>query len=153
MADKMSAMAAVRAGYAAGVQPLGITRTFDENARPPVRTSDIVVSATQIKSSGTGAVTLATCPDGENWRVDFLSVFNTTAGSSTISIYLVPNGVSPGNTTNRVIAASVATLGTRRCTEAEGYQLLPGERLVAACTADNDFIAFARLTRITQGAT
>lgn len=153
MADKMSALAAVQAGYAAGVQPLGIARTFDENARSPIRTSDIVVSATLIKSSATGAVTLAECPDGENWRIEFLSVFNTTGGASTISIYLVPDGTSPGNTTNRVIAASVATLGSRRCTEAEGYQLLPGERLVAACSADNDFTAFARLTRITQGAT
>ena len=153
MADKMSALAAVRAGYVAGVQPLGIARTFDENARPPVRTSDIVVSATLVKTAATGAVTLATAPSGENWRVEYLAFRNTTAGASTLTVYLVPSGGVPSTAGNAVFVGSIAAGATKILSEAVGYQLAAGERVMCICTADDDFIAFGRLTRITQGAT
>ena len=153
MADKMSAMAAVRAGYVASARPLGVARTFDENARGPVRTSDIVISATQIKSAATGTVTLATVPTGENWRIEYLAVRNVTAGSSAISIYLVPAGGSILLASNGIFTGSVAAGATKLVTEAIGYQLAAGEVLAMNCSADNNFIAFGRLRRITQGET
>lgn len=151
--DKMSATATVRAGYSSGIQPLGISRTFDENARAPIRSSDIVISATQLKSGGTGAVTLATVPAGENWRIEFLSARNVAAGASTVGIYLVPSGGSVSTTMNAVYLQSLAAGASLRVTAAEGYQLAAGEVLAGTCTADNDVIIFGRLTRITQGAT
>lgn len=149
----MGPYAAVSAGYAAGNKPLGIARTFDENARPPVRTSDITISATQAKSGGTGAVVLATVPEGENWRIEYLAARNVAGGGSTLGVYLVPSGGSVSTTLNAVYLASVAAGASVRLTEAEGYQLLPGERLAITCTSDDDVIAFGRLSRITQGAT
>lgn len=151
MADKMSALAAVSAGYLSGVKPLGIERIRDEASEKTVRASDITVSATQIKTSATGTVTLATCPDGENWRVEYVAARNVTGGASTLAVYLVPDGGSSSTTLNAVFQGSIAAGATKVVSEAVGYQLLPGERLTMNCTADDDFIAFARLTRITQG--
>lgn len=153
----MDPYSAVGAGYAAANKPLSIARTFDENARGAVRSSDIVISATQVKSGGTGAVILAYVPDGENWRIEYLAARNITiapsAAASTLGVYLVPDGGSVSTTLNAVYLASIASGVSVRITEAEGYQLLPGERLAATCTADNDIIIFARLRRITQGDT
>ena len=150
MADKMSALAAVQAGYAAGVRPLGIARTFDENARAPVRTSDIVVQATKVQATAT---TLATIPDGENWRVEYFAAFNGSGGASTIRLFFVPSGGSAGASTTEVFRQSVATVTGIKIDEIAGYNMAPGEKLQAICSTNNDFQVFARLIRITQGAT
>lgn len=150
MTEKMSALAAVSQGYGAGIQPLGISRTFDENARGPVRTSDIVISATLIQAAGT---TLATVPTGENWRVEHLAFRNATAGALELRVYLIPSGGSLNVTTNGVYVASVAANASVLIGAAIGYQLAAGEQLAAVAPSNNDFIAFGRLARITQGST
>lgn len=150
MADKTSAMAAVREGYAASARPLGVARTFDENARGPVRTSDIVISATAISTT---LVTLATVPTGENWRIEHLVFRNHTASAANLTVYLVPSGGTAAVSTNGIYAASVAAGAVVSIDGAVGYQLAAGEKLGAISGTATSFIAFGRLTRITQGAT
>lgn len=153
MADKMSAMAAVRAGYAASARPLGVARTFDENARGPVRTSDIVISATAIAALPSGATTLATVPAGENWRIDYLSARNTTGTDYELRVFLVPAGGGASSAANGVFVGTITAGSTKLFSEVIGYHLASGEVLAMVGVASSAFIAFGRLTRITQGAT
>lgn len=127
---------------------LGITRTRDEASETVVRASDVVIQATKVQSTAT---TIATVPDGENWRVEYIAAFNGTGGASTLRVFFVPSGGSAGATTTEAFRVSIATLTGVNITVAHGYQMLPGESLQMICTANDDITVFARLTRITQG--
>lgn len=143
-------MDAIRAGW----QPqamrggLGIDRTFDEASQKVIRSSDIVISATPITAT---AVTLATVPDGENWRIEHLAFHNVTAGAVSVAVFLVPDGDAPSSTDNRIYRQSVAASATVIIDGAVGYQLAPGERLIANSGSGTSFVAVGRLKRITQG--
>lgn len=127
---------------------LGIERIRDEASEKIVRASDITVSATAVSNS---IVTLATVPDGENWRIEHLTFRNHTASAANLTVYLVPNGLTAAEASNAVFGRSIAADTAVIVSEAIGYQLLAGEKLQCISGSATSFIAFARLTRITQG--
>jgi hypothetical protein len=146
----MDPYAAVGAGYTAGMKPLGIARTFDENARPPVRISDIPLAAAAVPATAT---TIATCPAGENWRIEHLAATNSDASARILRVYIVADGDSAADAANLVYQASIAADTSVKLDSVIGCQLIPGDTLQVIASTASVVVVAGRLSRITQGST
>jgi len=128
--------------------PLGIGRQFNENERPPIRTSDIPLAARAVPGTST---VIATCPDAENWRIEHLAATNSDAGAVILRVFLVAASGSPSDTANLVYQASVGADTSVRLDSVIGCQLIPGDTLQVIASTPNVIVIVGRFSRIVQG--
>ncbi len=98
----------------------------------------------------TGTVNVLDVPDGEFWRIDQFSIYNSDAATADISAwYIIPSGATFADT-NRVGRVSLAAYETISLPWMLGVVLAPGT-VVQAFSVEDTTNVFGGVTRFFRG--
>lgn len=92
----------------------------------------VLIPSQQIANANTAYYTSGT---GVTTRIDSMSVANPTSSAVALTVFLVPSGGSPANSTMLISARGINVGQTYQCPEMIGKVLKPGDQIVALASS------------------